>query len=54
VVGVVALAIGISGAAGVETSAWPLVLVVLGATFIVGALYGVQRSAHRTPTGRGV
>jgi hypothetical protein len=54
VVGVVALAIGISGVAGVETSVWPLVPVVIGATFIFGALYGVQLSAHRTSTGRGV
>ena len=54
VVGIVALAAGVSSAAGFETSVWPIVLVVLGVTFIIGALARVQRSAHQTSLGQGV
>lgn len=53
VVGIVALVAGVSSAAGFETSVWPIVLVVLGVTFIIGALYRVQRSAHRSSLGQG-
>jgi hypothetical protein len=54
VVGIVALATGVCSAAGLETSVWPIVLVVLGVTFITGALYRSQRPAHHTSLGQSV
>jgi hypothetical protein len=54
VVGVVALAAGIFSAAGFETSVWPLALVVLGVTLMVGALSRARRPTHGTSLGRSV
>ena len=44
VVGVVALSAGIFTIAGLTTEVGPLVLIVLGLTLVVGALYRAQRS----------
>jgi hypothetical protein len=49
VTGVVALAAGTFSIAGFETSVWPLELVVLGVTFIIGGLYGTRRSPDGAP-----
>jgi hypothetical protein len=44
VVGIVALAAGVFTVAGFTTEVGPLVLIVLGLTLVVGALYQSQRS----------
>jgi thiol:disulfide interchange protein len=49
VVGVVALSAGIFIANGLTTEVGPLVLIVLGLTLIVGALYRAQRWTDGTP-----
>jgi hypothetical protein len=49
VVGVVALAAGAFTVAGLTTEVGPLVLIVLGLTLIVGALYRSQQRANGAP-----
>jgi hypothetical protein len=43
VVGVVALAAGVGSVAGLEAAVWPLMLIVLGLSLIVGAVYRTVR-----------
>jgi hypothetical protein len=43
VVGVVALAAGLGSVAGLEAAVWPLMLIVLGLSLIVGAVYRTMR-----------
>ncbi len=45
VIGIVALAAGIFTVAGLTTAVGPLVLIVLGLTLILGALYRTQRGS---------
>lgn len=54
VVGIVALAAGIFSAAGSATSVWPLALIVLGVTLMVGALSRARRPTRGTSLGRSV
>jgi hypothetical protein len=51
-VGVVALAAGSFSVAGFTTEVGPLVLIVLGLTFIVGALYQAQGRPSGAPLGQ--
>jgi hypothetical protein len=43
IVGVVALAAGIGSVAGLDAAVWPLVLIVLGLSLIVGVVYRAAR-----------
>ncbi len=46
VVGTVALAAGIGSVVGLATATGPIVLIVLGLTLVIGALYRMQRPAN--------
>jgi hypothetical protein len=54
VVGVVALAAGLGSIAGLAPAIWPAVLVVLGLTLVVGALYRSQWRPDVTSLSNGV
>jgi hypothetical protein len=43
VLGVIALVAGVGSAAGLEAAVWPLVLIVLGLSLIVGVVYRTAR-----------
>lgn len=53
VVGILALAAGMGSIAGLARATWPTVLVVLGLTLVVGALYRSQRRTDVTSSSHG-